>query len=442
MARTIRDTNLETRTARKRLPARRKPHWRKIDQGCHVGYYKGKRSGTWIARFFLGDGRYAETSLGLADNVQDADGVGVLSFSQAQAKAREWFSEQARKKAGLEPAHPYSVADAMRDYLAWYEIHRMDILNARNRSNSFIVPALGQREAAKLTPKEIRAWHESLANTAPRLRTARGKAQQYREASDDPEYQRRRRATANKTLTLLKAALNQAWREGNVPSDDAWRRVKPFAKVEAPKVRYLTDAEITRLVNACEPDFRLLVCAALLTGCRYGELAAMCCADFNPDTGMAYVRPGKGGTGRHVTLTEEGQAFFVEATAGRPGDALVFLRADGEPWGKSHQARPLAEACKRAGISPPASFHILRHTHASHLAMRGVPLMVIAHQLGHSDTRMAERHYAHLAPSYIADAIRAGLPTFGIVEPSNVKFFRHAGDTARLAEATRGQRRR
>ena len=135
MARTIRDTNLETRTARKRLPARRKPHWRKIDQGCHVGYYKGKRSGTWIARFFLGDGRYAETSLGLADNVQDADGVGVLSFSQAQAKAREWFSEQARKKAGLEPAHPYSVADAMRDYLAWYETHRKDIINEIGRAS-------------------------------------------------------------------------------------------------------------------------------------------------------------------------------------------------------------------------------------------------------------------------------------------------------------------
>lgn len=425
MARTVRDTNLETRTARRRLPSRRKPYWRKIDQGCHVGYYKGKRSGTWFARYFLGNGRYAETSLGLTDDVQDPDGVGVLSFSHAQAKARDWFSEQAREKAGLGSAGPYTVADAMRDYLAWYETHRKDIANARYRAESFVLPALGQREVAKLTPQAIRAWHEGLANTAPRLRTALGKAQQYREASDDPEYKRRRRATANKSLTLLKAALNHAWREGEVPSDDAWRRVKPFAKVEAPKVRYLTEAEITRLVNVCDPDFRQLVRAALLTGCRYGELAAMACADFNPDTGMVYVRPGKGGKGRHVTLSEEGQAFYTEATAGRPGDALVFLRADGEPWGKSHQARPIAEACERASISPPVSFHVLRHTHASHLAMRGVPLMVIAHQLGHADTRMAERHYTHLAPSYIADAIRAGLPTFGIVEPSKVVSIDH-----------------
>ncbi len=34
--------------------------------------------------------------------------------------------------------------------------------------------------------------------------------------------------------------------------------------------------------------------------------------------------------------------------------------------------------------------------------------------------RMMERHYTHLAPSYIADAIRAGLPTFGIVEQGKI----------------------
>ena len=427
MARTVRDTNLETRAARSRLAARRKPYWRKIDQGCHVGYYKGKRSGTWIARYYGGSGAYVSKSLGLADDVQDPDGVGVLSFSQAQAVARDWFSERAREKAGLGPAGPYTVADAMAEYLNWYETHRGDIANARYRIEAFILPALGQAEVSQLRPKDIREWHEGLANTAARLRTAHGKSQRYRDEGDDPDFKRRRRATANKSLTMLKAALNLAWRDGKVNSDDAWRRVRPFAKVDAPKVQYLTEAEITRLVNACEPNFRQLVRAALLTGCRYGELAVMRCEDFNPDTGMVYVRPGKGEKGRHVTLTDEGQSFFDEASAGRAGDALVFLRVDGERWGKSHQARPLAEACKRAKIFPPASFHILRHTHASHLAMRGVPLMVIAHQLGHADTRMSERHYAHLSPSYIAEVIRAGLPNFGIVEQGEVKPLRRPG---------------
>jgi hypothetical protein len=68
---------------------------------------------------------------------------------------------------------------------------------------------------------------------------------------------------------------------------------------------------------------------------------------------------------------------------------------------------------RRAKINPAISFHVLRHTHGSTLAMRGVPMGVIAEQLGHADTRMTAKHYAHLAPSYVADTIRAnfwGLP--------------------------------
>ena len=77
-------------------------------------------------------------------------------------------------------------------------------------------------------------------------------------------------------------------------------------------------------------------------------------------------------------------------------------------------------ACKRAQIRPAISFHILRHTHGSTLAMRGVPLGVIATQLGHADTRMTEKHYAHLAPSYVADTIRAHFPKLGINGDSKV----------------------
>jgi integrase len=50
------------------------------------------------------------------------------------------------------------------------------------------------------------------------------------------------------------------------------------------------------------------------------------------------------------------------------------------------------------------NFHILRHTHGSHLAMNGVPLGVIAAQLGHADTRMTEKHYAHLYGQGITNA--------------------------------------
>jgi hypothetical protein len=52
--------------------------------------------------------------------------------------------------------------------------------------------------------------------------------------------------------------------------------------------------------------------------------------------------------------------------------------------------------------------------------MRGAPLAVVATQLGHSDTRMVEKHYGHLAPSYVADTVRAAFGTLGIAEPTGV----------------------
>jgi integrase len=87
----------------------------------------------------------------------------------------------------------------------------------------------------------------------------------------------------------------------------------------------------------------------------------------------------------------------------------------------------LDEASARAGISPAVTFHILRHTHGSHLAMRGVPMGVIAAQLGHADTRMTEKHYVHLAPNYIAQTIRANFPVLGIVGRAQVIPFETKG---------------
>ena len=114
-------------------------------------------------------------------------------------------------------------------------------------------------------------------------------------------------------------------------------------------------------------------------------------------------------------------------TRGQPPNRHVFQREDGGVWGPSHQQRPLEQASRLAKISPPVTFHVLRHTHASQLAMRGVPMAVIAKQLGHADTRMTEKHYAHLAPNYVADTIRANFPNLGIGETLKVVPLRVAG---------------
>ena len=229
---------------------------------------------------------------------------------------------------------------------------------------------------------------------------------------------------------MLKAALNHAFEADRVSSDTAWRKVKPFKRVDEAVVRYLNAAEAQQLVNACPIDFRKLVQAALLTGCRYSELARLKAGDFNADSGTLAIRLSKGKV-RHVVLTEEATDVFKDWTCGPPSADLIFLRADGKAWGVSHQRRPLREASARAGITPPATFHILRHTHGSHLAMNGVPMGVIAAQLGHADTRMTEKHYAHLAPSYVAETIRAKFPNLGIAGSANVLALRRSGPAKR-----------
>jgi integrase len=159
-----------------------------------------------------------------------------------------------------------------------------------------------------------------------------------------------------------------------------------------------------------------LVQAGLQTGARYGELCRLQVHDFNADSGTLAIRQSKSGKARHIVLTDEARAFFTQLTAGRSGAEPMFHKA----WTKSQQARPMREAVDRAKIRPAIGFHGLRHTWASHAVMNGVPLLVVAKNLGHADTRMVEKHYGHLAPSYIADAIRAHAPRFGFKPDSKI----------------------
>jgi integrase len=414
MARTVRNGKIDTRSARAKLPLRREPYWTVVSAGCAIGYRKGVKGGTWVGRRRDDDGKQNYIALGAADDAREPNGD-VLSFGQAQAKAREWFDRAAEPAAG-----PYTVADAVRDYLDWFGKNRKGLAFTRSAAGAFILPELGNVELPKLTKASIEEWLHKLADSPARLRTRRGEACRYREKKVDPEAVRCRKSTANRVLTILRAALNRAFADGKTTSDDAWRRVKPFRGVDVARIRYLTDDETRRLVNACDPRFRSIVQAALFTGMRYGELAALQAQDFNPDSGTVAVRQSKSGKPRHVVLTDEGREFFRSCAAGKPPNALLFSRPDGRAWGKSHQQRPLSEACCAARIAPAVSFHILRHTYASRLVMRGAPLAVVATQLGHSDTRMVEKHYSHLAPSYVADTVRAAFGTLRIAEPTGV----------------------
>ena len=171
-----------------------------------------------------------------------------------------------------------------------------------------------------------------------------------------------------------------------------------------------------------------MVHAALLTGCRYGELGRLKMRDFAH--GKLSVWVSKVGKARHVRVDRRRPRLLQAAVRGRDGDEVMLphLRF-GEAakkigarraWRKSEQKRPMCEACLRAKIKP-LGIHQLRHTWASLSVMNGVPLLVVADNLGHADTRMVEKHYGHLTKSYMDEAIRAGAPRFGAVERGNVQ---------------------
>jgi integrase len=402
MARRIRDADLETREARGKLKTSGKPYWRSIGLGLHLGYRKGKRGGIWVVRRYLGEQSYKVESVAIADDREDANGVQVLNFWQAQEHARSM------RVPGTHGG-PYTVQQAIADYLEAIA-DKSSVSGVKARLHAYVLPAFGGTLVSELDADEIRKWHRGIASRPPRVRTKPGAPQAYRKNGDDPENTRKRQASANKCLSLFKAALNHAWASDKVKCERVWTRVKPFKGVEVPRARYLTIDECRRLIDACEPEFRILVEAALQTGARYQELARLRVQDFNPDVGTLHVRKSKTHRDKHIVLTEEGQAFFARLAANKPGSALLL----GREWKPSQQQRPTKLACARAHIED-VSFHTLRHTWASLAVMAGAPLMVVAKNLGHVDTRMVERHYGHLAPSFVADAIRAAAPRFGTV---------------------------
>jgi integrase len=413
MARSVRNVKLDTRSARSKCEIRREPHWARMDAGAFIGYRRlASGNGTWIARLRGEDGKQHYQALGSADDTTVADGVNVFTFGQAQERARAFFDRKRRELAGHleERSGPLTVEEVVKGYLTDRQKRGSKGVHADEvQANARILPSLGSLDVEKLTKRRLDAWLQDLANAPRRLRTgklAKSQATRDFDHTDDEEI-RRRRSTANRVLTILKAALNRAFQEGHIASDDAWRRVKPFREADAAVVRFLSADECRRLINACQGPFRNIVKGALLTGCRYGELTRLQAADFNSEAGTISVRASKSGKPRHVALTDEGRSLFEHITIGRQSRDLIFTRDDGKPWGQSHQIRPLAEACGRAGIEPAASFHIQRHTYASALAGRGVPMSVTAHQLGHAGTRITEKHYAHLAPNYVTETVRA-----------------------------------
>lgn len=215
--------------------------------------------------------------------------------------------------------------------------------------------------------------------------------------------------TLNNLLTVLGKSLSLAVEWG-------YLKVAPkvgFLRVKKPEIDFLTFDEAPRLLDgADEGAWRAMILTGLRAGLRQSELLELRWNDVDLVAGVLRVRRAiydgkidtpKGGRARDVPLSDELVAA-LRLLPSRFAGGLVWPAKGGSNLTKGECKWPLWRACKRAGLRR-IGWHVLRHTFASHLVMRGVALKAVQELLGHASIEMTMR-YAHLAPGVTRDAVR------------------------------------
>jgi integrase len=217
---------------------------------------------------------------------------------------------------------------------------------------------------------------------------------------------------ANKTivnrLTILNKCLATAYEwlelEGAPP------KIK-WPKCALPDIDYLSPEECELLLSHADGVIYELILTALRTGMRQGELRALQWSSIDwlnrsvavrhsMDNWRKILVPPKNNRTRHIPLDVDVYEMLYRR---KRETGYVFLAQGGQPFSNYHLWYAIRALCKRAGMRK-IGWHTFRHTFASHLAMRGVPLPAIKELLGHSSIITTMR-YAHVAPSTLRSAI-------------------------------------
>ena len=177
-----------------------------------------------------------------------------------------------------------------------------------------------------------------------------------------------------------------------------WLKVPPQA------FDFLDFGEAEALIEGVEDEWRAMIVLALKTGLRQGELLELRRSDIAPDLGQirvsrsyfrGQVTSTKSGKGREVPLCDMASAALRTHLASHRHE-LVFCTKSGGQLTAPQCRRPLHRACRKAGLRE-LGWHVLRHTFASHLVMKGAPLKVVQELMGHGSMAMTLR-YSHLSP--------------------------------------------
>jgi len=210
-------------------------------------------------------------------------------------------------------------------------------------------------------------------------------------------------------LKFLRHILNLAVRDGKLERS-------PFVRLELPKVtanrtRCLTPDEETTVLKALGPTYGPWARLAILTGMRKSEQFGLRWTDVDLERGLITLPQTKAGGVQYVHLNDEARAILRNLDSWQRSVWVFPSENPSQPIdGRNFYGRVWMPAVEKAKIEW-ATWHDLRHTFASRLAMNGAAEGTIAALLRHSTTALVKR-YAHLSPSHLQAAV-AGIMGFG-----------------------------
>jgi len=178
----------------------------------------------------------------------------------------------------------------------------------------------------------------------------------------------------------------------------------------------LTDAEVSRLLEACGPTpagvrNQALIAVLYRGGLRINEALDLYPKDLDLEAGSIRVLHGKGGKARTVGI-DVGACAIVEhwlairRELGLNGTHPALCTLAGARMGDAYIRVLLPRLGRKAGIEKRVHAHGLRHTHAAELRVEGVDIGIISKQLGHRSIATTARYLDHIAPQDVIAAMR------------------------------------
>jgi integrase len=425
MARIVREVRLQERSARARLTARHHPYWRSISEGRHLGYYRGRRGGSWIARCRPPDGGdYLTKPLGTADDLVDADGDQILNWKQALDAALGWCEQV--EKPGYKEAAALTVQVAAEEYAAMRDARdsaragRPQRSDGRSRLTKYVVvdQQLARINLNDLTESDLKAWQGRLSGL--KVLSRQRLANDLKAALNHCFHNHRRALPPDFPITV---------KVGLKSEEFYWEHGESVAREN----QILEDAQVRAILRIAQEqdqdgDFALLVILLAATGARFSQLRRMTVADVQLDQSRLLVPTSYKGKGRspglikvcigadvvqllrHAVIGRKRSEPLLQRWRYRQVSPTKWVRATRGPWkSSSEMTRPWKCVVAAAGLEGTIPY-ALRHTSIVRGIRAGLPIRLVA-AIHDTSVTMIERHYSRWITEGLEElAARAVVP--------------------------------